>query len=467
MSFATWEVYRWVRKLRAKKKRSLYKQGFHLISDVTVLIYFAIFGVLFLFILADWMESFTPVVENWQGDLEEWMWILPFIVLIRACFQSFVYSGIPFTTSELKLTMLPHERSHLLSHLAMDRAVRQTTAIFAITLLIGGVTPLSYSFLFKVFLLYSLFLILSITVQWKLHSLNKWWKLLAVFGSAALLGALRNIYPEWNGWILSLILGSVLFGLNVYLIPRMMQNVDWDRVVEVNDARVWNVKFIGQLTKVDIKPPKRYGLLRTYMRSKRSKQRFKNIHQLYHRLWRHYLHHQFTYVWKTIAVCGVIIGVLPFQSEWILYVSVPIGIFVYIEMASSLFGDQFKEQPLLGVLPIEEKGWRDTFYSWALSGMAVLFLIFFLTVLVLNGFNLGVIFQLIGVIVWSTLDLRSRLIERMNDLQRKGFKHKEMLRLTGYVFLGACLYFPLAAAGIMLLIFTIYVGKLPFLRSML
>ncbi|MCP3030849.1 hypothetical protein LF817_05785 [Halobacillus sp. A1] len=154
------------------------------------------------------------------------------------------------------------------------------------------------------------------------------------------------------GRISSLILGSVFFGLNVYLIPRMMQNVDWDRVVEVNDARVWNVKFIGHLTKVDIKPPKGYGLLRTYMRSKRSKQRFKNIHQLYHRLWRHYLHHQFTYVWKTLAVCGVIIGVLPFQSEWILYVSVPIGLFVYIEMASSLFGDQFKEQPLLGVLPI-------------------------------------------------------------------------------------------------------------------
>ncbi|MFC7060985.1 hypothetical protein [Halobacillus seohaensis] len=452
MNFSTWEVYRWVRQQRFRKKLDLYKQAFQLAFDVTLMVYCMIFGIAFLFMVADWLNQYLPLVERWQINLEEWVWILPSVVLLRACAQSFFYSGIAFTTSELKLSMLPHTRLQLLWHMAIERGFWHMFGTFLLALILGMVTPFSYSLLLYFTLSYSLFFTLSMFLHWKLYSLRRWLKLIVIVSIFFIVGAFRwvTIFLEWNESLIGLFLGLGLLGINIYLMPRLLRHVDWGRVVEMNDARVWNIQLISHMTKVPIKPPKRYGILQTFLRNRRAKHRFTNIYQLYHRLWRSHLHQQFGFVWKTVGIGIIIIGILPFQADWVIYISVPIAFFVYIEMAASLFADQFRGQPILSVLPIEEKGWRHTYAWWAMVGMTLLFIAFFLIGWTIVGLNISLCIQFLALVVWSKLDLDQRLKERMNALQRKSIKDQEGGRVLGYLFLGFGMYFPPAVVGVFL-----------------
>ncbi|GGF19320.1 hypothetical protein GCM10010954_17570 [Halobacillus andaensis] len=469
MNFSTWEVYRWVRSQRFKKKRKLYQQAFQLTFDLTLAIYAGVLGCVFLFILADWLNRFIPLLESWQLSVAEWVWVLPFALVLRACVQAFFHPGLAFTTSEMNISMLPHPRSHLLWHIAIVRGFFHTLGAFLLAFGIGWLTPFTFAFTFYIAAIFSLFFSLTILVQWKLFSLSRWKNLLMIGTFFLLIGILRYLTINFGiqeGFI-GLTVGLLLLSLNIYLIPRGLKGVDWGRVVDVNDARVWNVQLISQMTKVYIKPPKRYGVLQTYLRTRRAKQRFTSINQLYHRLWRYYFHHQFGYVWKTMMICAAIIVILPIQTDWVMYITLPIAIFVYIEVAASLFVDQFREQPMLNILPVEEKGWRQTYFRWAALGSCVLFLLYFVATVALNGLYPGLMLQMIGLVGWSLLDLNHRLIERMNAFQRKDVKASESFRLIGYLFLGVGMYFPPAVLGVLVpLLLTKYAEKLPFLRPM-
>ncbi|MCP3027256.1 hypothetical protein [Halobacillus sp. A5] len=436
--------------------------------DITVIVYCLIFGVLLLFITADWLDRFLPLVESSQAQIQQVVWLLPAVVFLRSCSQSFFHSGLAFTTSELNMSMLPHTRSHLLWHIALIRGGMHLAGAFAAALLFGWITPFTYSFVFYLAAVFSLFFILTILIQWKLFSLSRWQKLSSVVTAFLFIAGLRyvvsalDLHAGWVGWLL----GLVLLGVNIYILPRSLQGVDWGRTVEVNDARVWNIKLISHITGTSIKPPKRYGVLQTFLRSRRAKQRFNEIHQLYHRLWRHHLHHKFSYVWKTLLISAVIVVVLPAQTYWVIYISLPVAVYVYIEMAASLFADQFQEHPLLNIIPIEEKGWLSTFYRWAAGGLVILFIFFAAAVGFLKGFHLAFIIQIIALIFWSMYDLHLRLQERVNVVQQKNIQVQEVLRLCGYLFLGAGVYVSPVVLGVFLPpLIKIYLNKRPFYRS--
>ncbi|MFG6147005.1 hypothetical protein [Halobacillus sp. B23F22_1] len=470
MNFSTWEVYRWVRSQRFKKKRKLYQQAFQLTFDFTLAIYVVVLVSVFLVMLADWLNRFIPIIESWQLSVEEWVWVLPLALVLRACFQAFFHPGLAFTTSEMNVSMLPHSRSHLIWHIAIVRGFFHTLGAFLFAFVISWLTPFTFSFAFYIAAMYSLFFSLTMLVQWKLFSLSRWKKLVTIGTIFLLIAILRFliIHSGIEEGFIGLVLGLSLLIINIYLVPRCLKGVDWGRVMDVNDARVWNVQLISQMTQVHIKPPKRYGILQTYLRTRRAKQRFTSIHQLYHRLWRYYFHHQFGYVWKTIIICAAIIVILPIQAEWVMYVTLPIAMFVYIEVAASLFIDQFREHPILSILPVEEKGWRQTYYRWAAFGSSVLILLFIVTMVALNGLYTGLLLQLAGLVGWVLLDLNRRLIEQMHVFQRKGVKASEYFRLIGYLFLGIGIYFPPAVLGVLIpFLLTKHIEKLPFLRSML
>ncbi|WP_431802587.1 hypothetical protein [Halobacillus andaensis] len=379
----------------------------------------------------------------------------------------FFYPGLMFTTSELKLSMLPHTRSHLLWHIALVRGTAYTACAFLAAMITGWLTPFTYSFAFYSAAVFSLFLILTMPLQWWLFSVSRWKKLFVFAAVSLFISGVRYItlYLELHGGWVGLFLGLLLLIWNLYLIPRSTQGVDWGRTVEVNDAKVWNLKIISHMTGVFIKPPKRYGVLHSFIRRRRAKQRFTHIHQLYHRLWRYHLHHQFTYVWKTILACAVIVTVLPVHTHWIMYLTLPIAVFVYIEVAAGLFADQFRKQPILGIIPIEEQGWLRTFYKWSAVGMSFLFILFAVVMINLHGLYAGLSLQLLGLGFWSLYDLQQRLRERISILQRTEKKGLEVLRLTGYVCLGAGVYFSPVIFGLILPpLAAKYREKLPFLR---
>ncbi|WP_173918272.1 hypothetical protein [Halobacillus sp. Marseille-Q1614] len=452
MNLSTWEVYRWVRGQRFKKKFKLYKQAFLVTLDWTILIYMLIFSAAFLFMLADWLKQFMPLVESWQMNVEQWLWILPSALLVKAVLQSFLHSGLAFTTSELKLSMLPHTRKDLLWQMALERGGWQLLGMFGLAFTVAVLTPFTFPFAFRLAAIYCLFFTLTIVIQWKLYSVSKWKKLMWMIFVIASVAGIRGLtgYFEWNQSFAGLSLGLILLGVNVCLLPYLLHQVDWGRVVEVNDARVWNIRLVSQMTKVEIKPPKRYGIVQTYFRRKRARQRFNQVSQLYHRLWRHYFLQNFGYVWKTMGVCILVLGILPYQASWIIYIAAPIALFVYVEVAASLYIDQFNAQPLLAVIPIEEEGWQESFFHWGAWGLVPLIVVFFITAWITGGSTLFLVIQTGCAAAWGLIDFKQQLKERTRVFLRKRVNQQDWLRLTGYVFLGLGLYFPPALLGLFL-----------------
>ncbi|UOQ95426.1 hypothetical protein MUO14_11130 [Halobacillus shinanisalinarum] len=440
---------------RSRKKRNLYKQALILNFDWTIVFYLAVYVVIMLFIIYEWLQDFLPLIETWQVTIADWLWVLPIILLLRACGQSFFHPGLSFTSSELKISMLPHSRKRILWYVVAERVLVHTCIAFVSATLIGIVTPFSLFFSLNVAFIYSLFFLLTVIIHWKMYSLPRWRKLLIIFFIAAFSSGTRYgflIFQEGlPEWAIGICLFLILAGMNVYLIPKVLQQVNWGKVVATNDAKVWNIKLISQITKINIKPPKRYGILQTYLRSRRAQQRFTNIHSLYHRLWRNHLQAQFNYVGITVLSCVVVLGVLPGQVEWILIITAPIALFIYIEVSLSLFEDQFRQQPILSVLPIEEKGWQSTYYKWALAGISPLFLTFVFTVWAIDGMGIGLLIQIIGFVYLAVYELHRQIFERMHQIQRRNVSKNEFLQIISYLLLGLGLFFPPTMIAIILI----------------
>ncbi|WP_082232219.1 hypothetical protein [Halobacillus massiliensis] len=451
MNLSTWEVYRWVRGQRIKKKFDLYKQGFRLVFDWTVFIYMVVFGMVFLIMLADWLTHFLPVIASWEMRVEQWLWILPSALLVKAVLQSFTHSGLTFTSSELKLSMLPHTRKDMLWHMALVYGFWQLLAVFGLAAIIGIMTPFTNSFTFRMAAVYFLFFTLTIVVQWKLYSVSKWKKLLWVVFILAFVAGMRGMTEsfQWDKAWIGLCLGLILLAVNVYLLPRLLHGVNWGRVVEVNDARVWNIRLISQMTSVNIRPPKRYGIVQTYFRSRSAKQRFTTIYQLYHRMWRRYFLQNFGYIWKTMGICLLVIGLFPHQASWLIYFACPIALFVYVEISGSLFINHFTEHPLLSVVPIEEKGWQESYFRWGAWGLVPLLFVFFITGWSIKEISLFLIIQTGCMAVWGLIDLKQILLIRTQIYLRKRTRQQNWLRLFGYLVIGAGIYFPPALLGLL------------------
>ncbi|MFD2923754.1 hypothetical protein [Halobacillus naozhouensis] len=453
MESSTWTVYRWVRGERARKKRNLYKQAFSLNFDWTLALYLTIYTGIMLVAIYEWLQGFLPLVETWQSSFGYWLWLLPFAVLLRACSQSFFHPGVLFTSSELKMSLLTHSKHGLFWFIVVERGLVHGIVSFTTGSLIGIITPFSLLFLLKVAAIYNLFFLLTMMVHWKMYSISRWKKLFIIVLLFIIVGSLRFliIVAGWSGFIVGVMLCIVLIGVNFYILPNVLRHVDWAKVISVNDAKVWNIKLIGKMTNIEIKPPKRYGILQTYLRSRRAKQRFTNIYSLYHRLWRNHLQSQFKYIGITIVACIVILTILPIQVEWMLWITTPIALFIYIEVAVSLFEEQFHQQPILRILPIEEKGWKTTYFKWAVSGVSLLAITFFITTWLLSGLGISLFIQVIGFMFLAVYELLQQIRERMYKVQRLNYQKNDFLQLAGYVFLGLGIYFAPIMLAVLLL----------------
>lgn len=440
---STTQVFYWIRKKRWKKKKDIYQRAFQLAFDKTLAFYVGIMVVVFLLLLQDWVKRFIPLMNTWENSLLEWLWLLPSILVIRTLGRSFIDPGLPFTSAELKLSLLPHSRSKILLLLAAEKFALHLLVAFALAALLGGLTPLSLYMLLSAAFIYSVFIALLTPIQWKLYSARKRVKtgLLAVV--IVLLGASGIWIHQLNlaQYSTAIILTFLLMLAQFYFIPACTQNINWMKVVERNDAKVWNVTFVSQMTNITIKPPKRYGLVSNYLRERRAIRPITKVKSLYHMLWRSHLKESSGYAWKTLLI-GVIVIIAPsLRAEWVMYVSVPVVLFVYIEVAAGIFSSHFTENPIFYSLPIDEKGWTSTYVSWGIAGLVPL-LLSFLTINIILGSSFSVVFvQLAGVMSWSLYDMRTQLTNRMRLLHKENFQVSDTFRAAGYIILGGGIYF--------------------------
>ncbi|WP_160910636.1 hypothetical protein [Halobacillus litoralis] len=434
----TYSVYKWLRKKRRKKKFDLYKQTYHMIVDPVMVFYSGLFVIFCLFIGYEWLQQLIPLLDGRGTFIGPYAFFLPFLAIISASVTSFTDPGLRFTSSELQLSFLPHSRKWMLTYLFLEKNIFQ--------LLIIMVVPLPFALILmsweSAVLWLSLLLFsypLSLWMQWKLFSMSSVYKMSVFLFSAALSILLLLGFPT----------PFLYLGLSVLVLVIIIrkEEVDWGRVIDINDAHVWNMWLVGYFTEVNIKPPKRFGITKSIWRKKRG--RHYSVQHLYGRIWTGYLQKSADIIWKTVPTVCLIILVIPLRVDWMLVFTLPIAIVVYHEVAGGLFSDV---ENVFHSLPLEEDSCKNSYVKWAYVGFLPVF-ISFGSVQILLGESLVVMgMQWIAILLFVYVDLRRVISERLMMVQKENFYREDWRRVAGLVFLGAGVYHPLFLIGVPLVV---------------
>lgn len=435
----TYSVYKWLRKKRRKKKFDIYKQTYHMVVDPVMVFYSGLFVIFCLFIGYDWLQELITLFDGRGSFIAPYAFFLPFLAIISAAVTSFTDPGIRFTSSELQLSFLPHSRKRLLTYLFLEKYIVQLLIILAVPLPFALVLMSWESAALWVSLLLFSYP-LSLWLQWNLFSLSSVHKMSVAIFSAALSFLFFLGYP-----VMLLYLGlSVL--ILVFFIRQ--EEVDWGRVIDINDARVWNMWLVGYFTEVNIKPPKRFGITKSIWKKKRG--RHYSVRHLYGRIWTGYFQKSADVIWKTIPTVCLIILVIPMRVDWMLMFTLPIAIVVYHEVAGGLFSDV---ENVFHSLPLEEESCKSSYLKWVYFGFLPVF-ISFVTIQIVLGESLGAIgMQLIAILLFVYVDLARVINERLMMVQKENFYREEWRRVASLMLLGAGVYHPLFLFAVPLVVF--------------
>lgn len=435
----TYSVYRWLRKNRRKKKFDLYKQTYHMVVDPVVVFYSGFFVIFCLFIGYEWLQQLITLLDGRGTFIAPYAFFLPFLAIMSAAVTSFTDPGLRFTSSELQLSLLPHSRKWMLTYLFLEKYIVQ--------FLIIVVVPLPFALVLmsweSAVLWASLLLLsypMSLWMQWKLFSMSSVHKMSVFLFSVSLSILFFMGFP-----VLFLYLGLSVLVLVFFM---RKEEVNWGRVIDINDARVWNMWLVGYFTEVNIKPPKRFGITKAIWKKKRG--RHYSVRHLYGRIWTGYLQKNADVIWKTIPTVCLIILVIPLRVDWMLMFTLPIAIIVYHEVAGGLFSDV---EGVFHFLPLDEGSCKNSYLKWAYIGILPVFISFISIQTVLGESWVAVGMQLIAILLFVYVDLARVIDERLMMVQKENFYREEWRRVAGLILLGAGVYHPLFVLGVPLVVF--------------
>src|SRR5699024_2877854 len=173
-------------------------------------------------------------------------------------------------------------------------------------------------------------------------------------------------------FLASPVVGVGLAGLilisHIYFIPRIFTGIDWSRVTEISDYHVWNMRLIGFASETKMKRQKRFGI---FHNSPKRKVPFPSKKAIYHRMWKVYLFKNYELIFRLVGALLLMLIVVPFIYESALPIGMAITIYAYTSVMSTFFMDRFPAD-ILQIMPCELSSYRNTFFSWAAGGGAIL-----------------------------------------------------------------------------------------------
>ncbi len=382
--FATaWSVYRHVKKHRSRKKAKLYKLAFGVSFDVTISIYLGAFIIFGLFILHETLKESANMILQIESFVTANYLNLMLVLLVRPVVTSFTRPGVLFSSAELKLSMLPFSKQQLWQYCTGEKILKTIVLWTVIASFIAFITPLSIHFAMGTAGLIILMEILMALPQWKLYQKQFWMKLITNAGIVVLAAVVRllSIYAGDAAWWMGGVFVS-LAGINILLVKRATESVNWSKVVQTNDLIIWNMWFINKMSQMEIKPPPKRGWIQQLFTSRMNRKRFvySNPVSMYRRLWKTYFLEQKEAVLRTIGSVLILLVLLGSRNEWMFGIGIALSIFLYVQMASSFFTGGFGNR-LVYCLPWELKQWKLAFFTWFVRSGAIVCLV--LTLLLL------------------------------------------------------------------------------------
>lgn len=360
-----------IRQNRLRKKMRLNIMGLRTLFDVTVSIYSLIlvaYLVVAILMTNDFINDSYDFFMTLESGMRHYFWFILMILPFRYVIRSFQDPGIVFSTSEYKLSMLPYNRKNIWLFACVLKWFKQLAGYLSIGALIFLATPISLAIILRyitVFLGYDILFTLPI---WKLFQVRIRIKFAALAGVLLINAIIVFLIGKP---IIGLFIPVALAASHICLIPQLFKHINWGRVTEVSDYKIWNMPLVSQATKTSFQKGKRYSIFR---QSKRRRSPFAYTYQaIHHRMWFIYLGRNMKHAGQVFATLLLLLSVLAFIGDLYFHIGVAISIYAYINVCTSFFHDRFQSD-ILRVLPWELPLYKQTFLKWVLYGASVFFI---------------------------------------------------------------------------------------------
>lgn len=433
--YPIFHTYIWMKKKRWEKKIKIYRQVFHLLFDWTISVYLALFAVLGLIILRDWIHQSVLLTAFFSSFTIEWVVIFFLGWVALQTVHSFRDPGVYISSSEYQLGLLPYPMRNVWFYAYLEQVIYSILMTVALFSLLTLLTPLDSAVVMLISISFLIGKTSGILVKWRLFQMNLFTKALIVALVYLVLFALRILFyfldlpVSWllgGGWLLVMFAGLLLFYQPLY-------NIDWGKVVSYSDARVWRMWIVQQITKTHVKPARRYQFLQRFFQGERARKPFPyEMSAISFRMWRSYLKDQMEPILQSAGAVYIAGVALNLQGNWGAGIGLAVGIFIFNQMASAVFMSHFSRSFMFAI-PWEVAGWAQSFRKWYVFAV-VMFL-----PLVVWGFDhhhfMLMITATFLIMVWMYLDLQLAISGKFNNWLNRSWDNGpiHLARGTGFV----------------------------------
>ncbi|KAB8137967.1 hypothetical protein F9U64_07050 [Gracilibacillus oryzae] len=418
----TWELIRFIRKSRRTKKQKLYKLAFGVALDKTIAIYLSFFLVMAFFMIYDQLIQFQPLFEKMQAAAEPFMPIVILGLFIRTIILSFHSPGILFTSAEYKMTTLPYLKQHVWFHTFIEAIAKALISFLLLFFTLLILTPISTLFLIKWACIIMVAVLLLILPQWCLYQVNGKKKILISIAGLTSITVLRLLFTQFTSqWYFLVSVILILLVCNIWLWGKRLSKVDWMRVIDVNDTKVWNMFFVNRMSEMEIKPVRK-PLLQQLFRSEKERKPFPyhRDKMIFRKLWRKNLMEEKQHFVQTVVTIILCLVVLSFQNDILQGLSIVLAIFAFSKMSASYFHKGLKDK-LIHSLPWNMDVMKRAYLYWIYPVLTVLGIILGAVLWIHQGLQLMTLLQFIHFSVTAYILLNHQLDISIHKINHKWY----------------------------------------------
>jgi len=428
------QAYWFLLRNRLRKKIGLNKMAFDLMADKTTVFYSLLFFGYMLFAAYREREAssgfLSYVSQLLEGRVSLVVFTLMAVLPIRYVFGSLRSPGIVFSTSEYQLSLLPHRLWKIWLYAVGYQKMKQLFFYILIAAIVLGLTTIDIqtaALFIGIIFLYDLLMVMP---QWKLYQqrlLPKLGWLLAAY----LVGA-AAIY--FKGFAVFLPLIAVL-AANVLIMQKLFVNIQWGRVTEAGDFKVWNMALVGTASKVKMRRQKRY---RPLFNRKFQGQPFRTESQMYHRLWQLYFRKNMELLSRALGMLLLMLILMQWLPGWLYHLAIAAALFLLPVFAAVFFKDRLRAD-LIEMLPWNLAAFQKTFFRWA--GIAGILLFVPIAVYFLRNWDAWALVEMLYIWTAGMYILQVKLAAAKAEMARKeaSLQYKDWIS-SGLVIMAALLH---------------------------
>lgn len=456
MGSKTSSVIRFIHKSRRAKKKLLYRMALGVAIDKTIAVYLSFFIGIGFFVIYDELKKYKQWFDLVEDNAVYVLSILAIIYSLRALSLTSASPGMYITSAEYKLMTLPFKKEDVWFAIFVRTICKTFLVQGVVFVLVTLFTPFTTTFMLQFFVFSVIISVLLLLPQWYLYSLSIWTKVKVYFSFLFSFGLVRFLFFMLEiEDLFSFLFIVVLAILNIVLWKKRVKKVDWKKVIDESDRKIWNMFFINKISKVEIKPARK-SLMRQVIPQSYKKKPFdyKNKTVIFRRLWIKELAKHKEASWNTLTCIVLCLGVLSYQTVWLQALSVIIAIFLVNQFIVSYFRAGFSEK-LLHSIP-----WSMTnivkAYLTCITPFLFLLLIVYVVLLMIHHVSLMmIILQVILVSIATICIVQTNVAVQVKIMNHKWYKSSVLEQIISpmtYIIIFFVVYQPLLYVYIVILI---------------